>query len=138
MTYPVGSPAYLHQLAHRLDILFVGPQPVHPTQLYEAAAALVAAALAGWLLLRKAPDGTALLAAGLWLVAFRWGNSFLRATVAPSSFPAWVEPVCLMLLLLLLGMATVLRRRKQASGLLRSPSGPDDQPQRHAGSDAHR
>jgi len=117
VTYPVGSPAHLHQLAHRLDILFLGPQPVHPTQLYEAAAALVAAALAGWLLLRKAPDGTAVLAAGLWLVASRWGNSYLRAAVEPSSFPAWVEPVCLMVLLLL-GMATVLRRRKQASGLL--------------------
>ena len=112
VTYPVGSPAHLHQLANRLDILFLGPQPVHPTQLYEAAAALVAAALAGWLLVRKAPDGTAIFAAGLWFVAFRWFNSYLRAPIEPSSFPAWIEPVCLAAVLLA-GMGAVLRRRQK-------------------------
>jgi len=92
--FPAGSPAHLAQAAHRLDVLFSGPLPVHPTQLYELAASLVAAAIALAILRRRAPDGVAALAAGAWFVLFRWGNSFLRASDQSAGWPADVTAMC--------------------------------------------
>ena len=84
--YPAGSLAHIRQIAEDAGIIFQGPQPVHPTQLYELLAALTAAFIAAWLLRRQSPSGTAALAALVWFTAFRWLNSALR--VPSSTFAA--------------------------------------------------
>ncbi len=78
VTFPFGSRVHLHQAASRLDALLGGPLPVHPTQLYEAGAMLLAAAFALWAARRRLPDGTVALSVAMWLVAFRWINAWFR------------------------------------------------------------
>ncbi|HOM16557.1 MAG TPA: prolipoprotein diacylglyceryl transferase [Thermoguttaceae bacterium] len=66
--FPPGSLSHLYQLQYDLAILFTGPRPVHPTQLYLAATALVV--LAAVLVLQRyvrRPGLIALWAALLWL-----------------------------------------------------------------------
>ena len=52
---------------------------VHPTQLYETAAALVIGAIGFWILRRGARPGTALFMVMLLLAVERFGVEFLRA-----------------------------------------------------------
>lgn len=92
--FPVDSHAYFHQLSLRVDVLFTGTKPVHPTQLYEVAAALIATAVVVAILRRRAPDGVAVLAATTLFVAFRWFNLHLRVLPSDSTFNAWLMPAC--------------------------------------------
>lgn len=92
VVYPIASDAHVYQIIHGIVFPFGGPLPVHPTQLYELMAALIGAGLAGWLLHRKAVDGTAFLVATAWFSAFRWGNFYLVARPTPLSVPEWFYP----------------------------------------------
>lgn len=92
VTFPRGSDAHAYQIATNLNVLFTGPQPVHPTQLYEGVAALFGAALAVWLLRSKATPGSAFLALLAWYAAFRTANEFMRAPSLGSSVPHWFFP----------------------------------------------
>lgn len=77
ITFPPLSPAHRHQIAE--DFLgSLSVAPVHPTQIYEMAAALVGAVLAFWIIRRGKADGTAFLVAGIFFSAFRWFNMQLR------------------------------------------------------------
>lgn len=89
VTFPAGSPAYLHQLASRPDVLFSGAQPVHPTQLYELVAGIAVAAASWWILQRKAPVGMAILTAALLLTISQWGNSSFRVRPLSDAMPTW-------------------------------------------------
>ncbi len=114
VTYPLGSRAHLHQTAHHFDALLGGPAPVHPAQLYEAAAMLVTAAVALLIIRRRPPDGTVALGAAAWFIAFRWFNGFFRepAPVSPPSAGA----AALWLALIAAGVvAVVLRGRHRES-----------------------
>jgi len=85
VSFPVMSQAHRHQLvSHPGD--FFSVDPVHPTELYELAAALLLSLLSFFLLRKRLPSGVAALSfAGLFSL-FRLGNSFLRVT--PVSFDA--------------------------------------------------
>ncbi|MEX0614259.1 MAG: prolipoprotein diacylglyceryl transferase family protein [Pirellulales bacterium] len=85
VTFPTGSPAHLHQAVGSPALLFQSPAAVHPTQLYEVLAALVAAGLALRLGRGKSPTGTAFLVSAIWVAAFQSINSFFRAPIDPSS-----------------------------------------------------
>lgn len=85
VTFPTGSPAHLHQGIASPNRLFQPPTAVHPTQLYESLAALLAAGLALWLGRGRCPSGIAFLVSAVWLAAFQWLNSFLRAPANLSS-----------------------------------------------------
>ncbi|MCL5264385.1 MAG: prolipoprotein diacylglyceryl transferase [Chloroflexi bacterium] len=93
VVYPFGSNAHVHQIFSGVALFTGGPLPVHPTQLYEMAAALVGAALAGWMLHRKVVDGTAFLIFTTWFSAFRGVNYYLVAQPTPLSVPDWFYPV---------------------------------------------
>ncbi|MBI4320047.1 MAG: prolipoprotein diacylglyceryl transferase [Chloroflexi bacterium] len=92
VVFPRGSDAHIYQLTRGVGLFFLQVQPVHPTQLYEAAAGILAAALAMWLLRRNAPDGTAFLAACAWFAAFRELNHFLRVPGSALTTPDWFYP----------------------------------------------
>jgi len=85
VTFPTGSPAHLHQTVNSPGRLFQPPAAVHPTQLYESLAALVAAGLAVRLGRDQFPSGTAFLVSAIWVAAFQGINSFLRAPADLSS-----------------------------------------------------
>jgi phosphatidylglycerol---prolipoprotein diacylglyceryl transferase len=109
VTFPMGSPAHLDQLADRFDLLFTGPLPVHPTQLYEMAAAFIAAAIA-WLLYRpRVPKGVPALAAAIWFLAVRWLERYLRADGLSGPGPQWL-PALAYAVLISFCLATVFRR----------------------------
>jgi phosphatidylglycerol:prolipoprotein diacylglycerol transferase len=99
VTYPSGSLPHLHQIAEDPAVLIHGPQPVHPTQLYELAAALIVAAVALGLMRRRAPAGVPFLAAALAYTAFRLPNEFLRAQSLTATAPAWFYPALYMLVI---------------------------------------
>jgi phosphatidylglycerol---prolipoprotein diacylglyceryl transferase len=97
--FPAGSDAHLAQIVSGRIGLFGAPLPVHPTQLYEAAAAAVGGLFALWLLRRKLADGKAFLAFTAWFAAFRWANSRFLATPPSFSAPAWLYPAIYALVL---------------------------------------
>ena len=66
--------------------------PVHPTQIYEAAAALGCAALAAWLVRRRARDGVAFSAFVMAFMAFRWMNFYLLARKDAPGIADWLYP----------------------------------------------
>jgi phosphatidylglycerol---prolipoprotein diacylglyceryl transferase len=119
VTFPVGSPAHLHQGAERFDLLVTGPLPVHPTQLYEMAAALIAAAIAWLLYRRQCRDGVPALAAAIWFLVFRWMNAHLRADGFLGSGPAWLQ-TAIYAALLLLCASILLWRVKTPTPIMRS------------------
>lgn len=87
--FPLLSEAHLHQLSTgTTNIMHV--QPVHPTELYEMVAALVGVLLAIIIIRKRLPDGTALLAFGLWFALFRLINHPLRVVSDSMTASAWM------------------------------------------------
>jgi len=102
VAFPLGSNAHLYQVAENpLLALRGGPLSVHPTQLYELAAALLGAGLAACLLRWKAKEGTAFLTFILWYSAFRWANHYLRAQPTTLTVPEWFYPALYAVIILL-------------------------------------
>lgn len=119
--FPVGSPAWSQQvLSGKTGILgFVGVvQPVHPTQLYEMLAAVLLAALALWLMRRKAADGVPFLAFALGFTLFRLGNGFLRVRQSVITAPAWFYPALYLMLAATIAALLVWRIRAGRTGAL--------------------
>lgn len=111
VTYPVGSLAWAWQMTEGttggLGLMGV-VRPVHPTQLYEMAGAVLLAVLALALMRRRAPDGVAFLAFAIGFTLVRLGNGFLRARVSVITAPGWFYPavylaICAVLTWLLVG-----------------------------------
>jgi len=106
VSFPVGSPPWAQQLLEgRTGVLALFGQvyPVHPTQLYEIAAAVLLGALALWLLRRPGvAEGVGFLVFALGFTLFRLGNGFLRARQPVITAPEWFYPV------FYLGVAAVL------------------------------
>jgi phosphatidylglycerol:prolipoprotein diacylglycerol transferase len=121
VVFPMGSPAWQLQVAHGTSGIlgFVGiVQPVHPTQLYEMAAAILLGAVALWLMRRRAPDGAPFLAFALGFTLFRLGNGFLRARQDVITAPTWFYPV---LYVVLAAVLTVLLALRVRTGRRRPP-----------------
>ncbi|MCL4369329.1 MAG: prolipoprotein diacylglyceryl transferase [Chloroflexi bacterium] len=79
VTFPAGSEAHLYQMLTGGGIFSLGsPLPVHPTQLYEAAAALLGCGLTFWILAGTRADGTAFLFFAGWYSGFRLVNHLFR------------------------------------------------------------
>lgn len=83
--FPNLSQAHQYQLSHGMGNFFV-VSAVHPTQVYEALAALVGSLLAIYVIRKKYPAGVAVLVFILWFFLFRLINMQLR--VMPSTFDA--------------------------------------------------
>lgn len=93
VTFPEGSVAHLMQLANGQIGLFDTPLPVYPTQLFELTGALLAGALAIWLMWRRAPSGVPFLAAAALFDAVRWAVYPIRYYPDAFSGPGWEYPV---------------------------------------------
>jgi phosphatidylglycerol:prolipoprotein diacylglycerol transferase len=84
--FPELSQAHQYQLAHGMGNFF-GANPVHPTQIYEALAAIMGSFLAVYFIRKKSiSSGVAILSFGLWFSFFRLVNMRLR--VMPGTFDA--------------------------------------------------
>lgn len=110
--YPIGSPAFMDQLSQQKIGLFDSPLPVHPTQIYEVAAALLCALLAAWLMRRNARDGMAFAVFVMGFTAFRWLNFYLLAHRASPDPATWLYPA-LYSLIVLASIATIAHILKQ-------------------------
>lgn len=92
VSYPLGGSAHTHQLLKGAINLFEAPLPVHPTQAYEAVAALAGTALAVVVLRRRVAGGAAFLAFVTWFTVFRWMNYYLLETSTSLAAPSWFYP----------------------------------------------
>jgi phosphatidylglycerol:prolipoprotein diacylglycerol transferase len=82
--FPWGSPAHLHQLASgQLSPLEMSSRPVYPTQLYELVAASLTAAVAGFLLCRRIPDGSVIMISAAMFLSLRELGLTQRAITNP-------------------------------------------------------
>jgi phosphatidylglycerol:prolipoprotein diacylglycerol transferase len=111
VTFPPGSVAQLVQMSSGQIGLFDAPLPVYPTQLFELTGALVAAALAVLLLVRRAPSGVAFLAAAALFAAVRWAVYPLRYYPTEFAGPGWEYPALYAGVIVLLVALLVWRLR---------------------------
>jgi|LFRM01.1.fsa_nt_gb phosphatidylglycerol:prolipoprotein diacylglycerol transferase len=100
VVFSPGSPAHIQQVLSSPTLFPAGPLPVHPTQLYEAAAALSGAGLAARLLARRARPGVACTAFALWFTAVRWGIFYLRPQPEADGLMPFFQPALYALTLL--------------------------------------
>ena len=104
VTFPAGSPAHVQNILDNPILALAGLQAVHPTQLYESAAALAAATIAGWFLVRRSPSGTAFSAFVLCYAAARWILFYLRPQPESGGLLPCFQPVaCATAMLVALG-----------------------------------
>lgn len=106
-----GSDAHAAQIISGAIGLFDAPLPVHPTQLYEALAAIIGGLIAVWMLRRKLTDGMAFLVFVLWFTSFRWVNHDFLSTPTSFAAPHWLYPA-IYALVIGLCCAALARRRK--------------------------
>jgi prolipoprotein diacylglyceryltransferase len=127
VTYPEWGKAWGDVLSYQVlsgeTGLFDGPKPVHPTQIYEAIAAVVIGLLiAGWLLARylrqrrsaakkDAAEGVPFLTFLALLTVFRFGDHFLRAHPGTFKLPEWFYPLLYALIFALAVLLIVWRVR---------------------------
>lgn len=108
VTYPYGSEPHLYQLTQgngsgdgALGFGLFSVSPVHPTQFYDAAAALAASAIAGYVLKRRLPRGAASAA---FVATYALGRTVIQPfrvvmpseDVAPWFYPALFAVTALM------------------------------------------
>jgi phosphatidylglycerol:prolipoprotein diacylglycerol transferase len=119
--FPVGSNAHIHQILSNPARLSAGPQAVHPTQLYELAAALAGAVIALWLMRRNTAVGTPFLAFTTWFSAARWANFYLRVPPSTLTVPEWFYPALYAAIIVIsLGLLLVRERAKRAPSIPRA------------------
>jgi len=143
VTYPLGSPAWQAELARSALRAFGGGSAiavptVHPTQLYEMAAAVVLAGLAWWLGRRprvadgpetasagvrpRVADGVPALVFAIGFTLARLGNGFLRARQSTITAPVWFYPVAYGALAVALAVLLAARVRAGRRGDTRLPA----------------
>lgn len=109
-----GSDAHVAQIVSGTVSIFDAPLPVHPTQLYEAVAAILGGLIALWLLRRKLTDGRTFLVFAVWFTSFRLVNGAFLNTPASFAAPHWLYPAIYALAIVLCCVA--LEWRGKASG----------------------
>jgi len=118
VVFPPGSRAHLEQASRQFDLLFTSSHPVHPTQLYELAAGLMAVGLTVWLMRRGARPGVPALAGLQVFHLFRWMNRGLRAGEPWLPWP-WYHLTQAVVALAILAMLLVrLRSGARSDGLV--------------------
>lgn len=112
VTFPVLSPAHRYQLSQSTADLFT-VHPVHPTELYELAAALVCSAISVVIIKKKLSDGMAILSFLILFSAFRWLNYYLRVSPASFDAPSWFYPLFYFAIITCCSIMTVTHLRKK-------------------------
>ena len=112
VTFPAGSEPHLYQMLSGGGIFSLGsPLPVHPTQLYEAAAGLIGSGLTLWILAGKRTEGTAFLFFAGWYSGFRLVNHLFRVPGSSLTVSEQFYPI-LYAAILLAATATLILREK--------------------------
>jgi len=116
VTFPAGSLAWAQQMLSGSTGILGGMMgevlPVHPTQLYELAAALAIGGLSIALMRRRdLPDGVAFLASAITFTLFRIGNGLLRPPEPVPLVGEWFYPTMYATILIALGALLVWRLR---------------------------
>jgi phosphatidylglycerol:prolipoprotein diacylglycerol transferase len=119
VVFPWGSPAHQAQAQRYVGVLFSGPLPVHPTQLYELLAFLVVAGIGARGLRSRWRSGTTTLFAVAWFSVFRMINALLRVP-DPNVPSSQMATIVVSLGILAVCMETV-RRRCQSAEPFRDP-----------------
>lgn len=122
VSFPYGSPAYKYYWAENqaaggffnLSQLYASPS-LHPTQLYEMLAALMAAGLAIYLIKKQAQAGLAFLAAALLFTLARLGNYFLRVQPSTNEIPFLFYPLIYLIIIIIL-LTTILHKLRKQTG----------------------
>lgn len=112
--FPMGSPAWAQQLlSGKTGIMGFGGAvlPVHPTQLYEMAGALLVAAIALLVARRVRRDGVGFLVFAIGFTLVRLGNGMVRARQAIITAPPWFYPAFYLTLIAILCTLLVMRLR---------------------------
>jgi len=114
--FPYGSPAHKYYLAHNHSIggefqlgQLLGSPALHPTQLYEMLAALIAAGLTVFLIKKKTPVGVPCLVAVILFTLTRLGNHFLRVQPPTNEVSLFFYPIIYICILLLAAILLKLR-----------------------------
>ena len=112
--FPLLSPAHVHQIGEHGN--FMDVKPVHPTQLYELAAAIFFSVVAFLILRKKLKPGMAFFVFMSGFSVFRLFNSFLR--VQPDTFtaPPYFYPA-LYLSIALCGVLFVIKNKRETQRL---------------------
>lgn len=136
--FPAGSYAWAQQMMQGQTSLLTAMggsvQPVHPTQLYEMAAA-VGLGVVALLIARSTrsrglavPDGVPFLVFAIGFTAFRFANGFLREQQPVITAPDWFYPAfysaAIVILLALLAMRLRGQPYEHASAALEPTDGP--------------
>ncbi|WP_422486937.1 prolipoprotein diacylglyceryl transferase [Gudongella sp. DL1XJH-153] len=114
--FPYNSPAHKHFLSLNSQgtALFkmLSSPSVHPTQLYEMAGSFLAAAIAFYLIKKRAKPGVPILVAAIVFTTTRLANHFLRIHPLTNEISIWFYPVAYILILILLSV-TLYRKNLQ-------------------------
>ncbi len=112
VTFPPGSEAHLYQVLNGGGLFSIGaPLPVHPTQLYEASAALIGTAVTLWILRGRRADGTAFLVFAGWYSGFRLVNHLFRVQGSALSVLEEFYPILYATILLVSAVTLILRAK---------------------------
>lgn len=115
--FPVNSLPYQYYLPDMLaspsSLLFglIRSPGIHPTQLYEAGAALLITLFIIGLERSRVPAGVPFLTFALLFSLFRWGNSFLRVPAQTLQIPGMVYPLIYLSIIIVSGILIFLRFR---------------------------
>ncbi len=113
--YPIGSPAFLDQMARGRLFMAHESLPVHPTQVYELVAAFLGSAVAAWLgHSGRFPSGAGGLFFAIWFIGIHGLNHSLRAASSMRPDWAWILPA-LDVGLVLIAFVLLLTRRRRAA-----------------------
>lgn len=112
VTFPMLSPAHRWEMTQGAADIFT-VRPVHPTEIYELIAALIASMIALWAIKKKLPDGVAILSFLIFFSAFRWFDYYLR--VPPQTFdaPGWFYPMFYLTVIVACSVLAIFRFRSQ-------------------------
>jgi phosphatidylglycerol---prolipoprotein diacylglyceryl transferase len=118
VVFPARSVGFDVQLLEGTGLFAVSEAsvPVHPTQLYEAGAALACGVLAALLVRRGAPSGVPALTFAATFTLFRAGNQLLRVTGPTTSVPELLPAIYLVVGIVLAGVLASRWRSIRPSG----------------------
>jgi len=93
MQFPLFSKVHLYQLSQTNGANLLSVAPVHPTQIYDAVAALSGAKLAAWCLHRRFPPGVAFASFIGWYALCRLILQLFRIVMPSEDAPPCAYPV---------------------------------------------
>ena len=115
VSFPFNSPAYKFYLANAIQTdkfslaTLIRSPSLHPTQLYEAAGALISSVFALVLIRKRIAPGIAALSAAFFFCLIRLLNHFMRSNIQMDENPFWFYPA--IYVLVLIGILLMIRNR---------------------------